>query len=1180
MPQFKTPGNPDWQNGDNSDSGPLWDGQSNFFQDSRDDPHSAFYEDPNSVFGSPNRKKKAPKQSNKTPVENNTTPNTGAVQSKSKPETNTETVLGLPIEPLTARAGSTQSGEEFNPDTLDNGYVSLGDQKPRRIRRKAGNNSWGEKQAEIARQKQIADQQKVDAQRIEAEQVESQRLAEVAAARKADAIARQPRTPEGIAAANAQRDASKAHSRAVITQLEEKALRDKQLKQARPVTPQSSQTPVQRSPRQTTDLSALEAKAYRHKAAKKQAKRDAALRPYPGIRAISKPSPFPARAMAFGAEVMSPALSIATVASAPVFSKGAGALGAQVTSPALGVDSMAGARKFRPSTATPPQTKATQSAPLFPVKPDLKIASTALRPQMFSQSSQSTAPQAPVFTQKPLPQKLAQNVQRQISTNQTLSGDALTVEALRQTFNCPPEVAQQLLKARRQAGQIDSLSVTNRLDVMPNFLSTQPLHQYNVNMSQSEYDWYSKYVNMLPMLRNADLKAQQQSRQTIAEFAHNANEQQTALKTSHTLSNRGNYGRLMRRLNHDQRGQDAVPISLDTKRALLSPVQAAMYDRKLQNLQKIYGDQPLSEFLRQSVLDQVQFETRLDVMEIHGLGRSLDPKRRQKLEALYDGKSETFKAKAEQSVSNGFREQWGFDPVFGQETAGKVKRVMRDRYLIQSDRRAMEIAYLGRPLSAPQRKAVEAFYAKLTPAQQQDYRQKSQAEFELMWGNEPPNAKVAGQMKWVLRAQQMEKDFAGQVVRGAEQAKSTDAKKSAAKSTATAKGVAQAATEPNGLFDARFAKDYYQTLYNQGKQEGNLFKMAGGSLGGGIATNYLDVAGLAQRGVEASAGLVVAGQQEGGPGGLGKQVAGYSLGLFGSLAVEENLPSTGINVATMGVGAGVGGLAQAGKLGVASVPILRTMQVGGAFTSGTSIGQGISGKDMWTGRQLSPLERGFNLTFGAAGAAVDMYGAGFNPKNLSGSFPTVTSALEGVSPPKGSIFTQQTGRLTSESGSIRLGRNPDEIPKGAGKGGPEAGKQKGIEPPTKATNAPKGLVNVVEEDATDTARWFARYDNKGQETFSVRLNKKTNDAEISWTENVGQLADNLAEVQAASGQKIPKISGMASDGIEKIIKAKKFNSALYEKHLSRRLGGQWKVEAIQRTDASDIWDINATRIGG
>jgi hypothetical protein len=199
--------------------------------------------------------------------------------------------------------------------------------------------------------------------------------------------------------------------------------------------------------------------------------------------------------------------------------------------------------------------------------------------------------------------------------------------------------------------------------------------------------------------------------------------------------------------------------------------------------------------------------------------------------------------------------------------------------------------------------------------------------------------------------------------------------------------------------------------------------MAGGSLGGGIATNYLDVARSAQRGVEASADLVVSGQNEGGLSGLAKQGVGYTTGFFGSLATEQNLPSTLTMVGTMGLGEA----AAAEKLGMLSKPILRTMQVGGAFTSGTSIGQGLSGKNMWTGEKLSPVERGFDLTLGAAGSALDMYGAGFNPKNLSGSFPTVSSALEGVLAPKQSVFTQQTGQLSSESGAIRLGSSPEEI---------------------------------------------------------------------------------------------------------------------------------------------------------
>ena len=161
-----------------------------------------------------------------------------------------------------------------------------------------------------------------------------------------------------------------------------------------------------------------------------------------------------------------------------------------------------------------------------------------------------------------------------------------------------------------------------------------------------------------------------------------------------------------------------------------------------------------------------------------------------------------------------------------------------------------------------------------------------------MWGNEPPNAKVSGQMKWVLRAQQMEKDYGSQVYHIPE----------FQKPAATAKGAGQAPKESNGLFDATFAQDYYRRLYTQGKQEHNLFKLAGGSLGGGIATNYLDVAGLAQRGVEASADLVVSGQNEGGLSGLAKQGVGYTTGFFGSLATEQNLPSTLTTVGMMGFG--------------------------------------------------------------------------------------------------------------------------------------------------------------------------------------------------------------------------------------------------------------------------------------
>jgi hypothetical protein len=87
-----------------------------------------------------------------------------------------------------------------------------------------------------------------------------------------------------------------------------------------------------------------------------------------------------------------------------------------------------------------------------------------------------------------------------------------------------------------------------------------------------------------------------------------------------------------------------------------------------------------------------------------------------------------------------------------------------------------------------------------------------------MWGSDAPNEKVSGQMKWVLRAQQMEKDFAGQVFREEKQAQKT---------APTAQ-----ASEPKGLFDGQYAENFYKALWQQGNTEHNLFKLGAGSVGG------------------------------------------------------------------------------------------------------------------------------------------------------------------------------------------------------------------------------------------------------------------------------------------------------------------------------------------------------------
>ncbi|MEG3974323.1 polymorphic toxin-type HINT domain-containing protein [Microcoleus sp. herbarium8] len=124
------------------------------------------------------------------------------------------------------------------------------------------------------------------------------------------------------------------------------------------------------------------------------------------------------------------------------------------------------------------------------------------------------------------------------------------------------------------------------------------------------------------------------------------------------------------------------------------------------------------------------------------------------------------------------------------------------------------------------------------------------------------------------------------------------------------------------------------------------------------------------------------------------------------------------------------------------------------------------------------------------------------------------------------------------------------------------------------------LVNLVEEDPSDLGRWFARYDSKYNELFSARL-EEGGHLQIGWVGDGGvpQIANNIREIQRYTGQPITKISGYASDGIEKAIKAGSFNSELYEKTLARRLGGEWKIEITPKS-GSTSWDIIATRNGG
>jgi hypothetical protein len=124
------------------------------------------------------------------------------------------------------------------------------------------------------------------------------------------------------------------------------------------------------------------------------------------------------------------------------------------------------------------------------------------------------------------------------------------------------------------------------------------------------------------------------------------------------------------------------------------------------------------------------------------------------------------------------------------------------------------------------------------------------------------------------------------------------------------------------------------------------------------------------------------------------------------------------------------------------------------------------------------------------------------------------------------------------------------------------------------------VVKVVEEISDNLGRWFARYNAEGYETFSARLLHDTFELGVAWTSNVQQLAGNIAEIQRVVGRPVPRISGTASDGIEAMIKAGRFKTGLYVRHLERRVGGNWRIEIIRRRDVeNEVWDIIATRIG-
>jgi hypothetical protein len=100
--------------------------------------------------------------------------------------------------------------------------------------------------------------------------------------------------------------------------------------------------------------------------------------------------------------------------------------------------------------------------------------------------------------------------------------------------------------------------------------------------------------------------------------------------------------------------------------------------------------------------------------------------------------------------------------------------------------------------------------------------------------------------------------------------------------------------------------------------------------------------------------------------------------------------------------------------------------------------------------------------------------------------------------------------------------------------------------PSPKSGDPSKLKNVVEEEPDELGRWrwFARFSKDGKELFSGRL-RPDGHLEVGWTENPKDFVQNISEIQDATGQKIQKISGNASDGFLKVIEAKEFNADAY-----------------------------------
>lgn len=105
------------------------------------------------------------------------------------------------------------------------------------------------------------------------------------------------------------------------------------------------------------------------------------------------------------------------------------------------------------------------------------------------------------------------------------------------------------------------------------------------------------------------------------------------------------------------------------------------------------------------------------------------------------------------------------------------------------------------------------------------------------------------------------------------------------------------------------------------------------------------------------------------------------------------------------------------------------------------------------------------------------------------------------------------------------------------------------------------------------------------ELFSARLMSGSDTLVVTGTASLGRgtLVNRLRQVQELAGgpDSFRRITGMASDTLEALARAGRFNAQQASESLSQALGGTWRVQAVPRPGTRrTVFDINAERIGG